>query len=234
MADDFDMAALADYLHLDIAKVTRLAERGKLPGRRVGGDWRFSQAEIHHWLEERIGDSNAGELLRLEAALERAAGGTESILTLAEMLPAEAVALPLAARTRASVMTSMVELAAETGWLWDPEKMATAVRQREELHPTTVDGGVALLHPRRPLSNILAQPFLALGITGQGIPFGDERGRLTDVFFLICSIDDGGHLRTLARLGRLMAEEGFLDELRSAPDGVAARALIVEREQALG
>ena len=152
MADDFDLAALADYLHLDLAKVTRLAERGKLPGRRVGGDWRFSQAEIHHWLEERIGDSNAGELLRLEAALERAAGNTATAFTITDLLPPEAIAVPLAARTRASVMSSMVDLAAGTGWLWDPEKMAAAVRQREELHPTTVDGGVALLHPRRPLA----------------------------------------------------------------------------------
>jgi PTS system nitrogen regulatory IIA component len=59
MADaDFDVDRLAAYLHRMPADITRLAERGKLPGRRVGGAWRFSAAEIHHWMEDRIGLSD--------------------------------------------------------------------------------------------------------------------------------------------------------------------------------
>ena len=116
------------------------------------------------------------------------------------------MAVPLNARTRTSVIDKMVQLAAATGWLWDPDKMAEAVAAREHLHSTALDNGVALLHPRRPQPNILAQPFLAFGRTHRGIPFGDARGRLTDVFFLILSTDDRGHLRTLARLSRLIGD----------------------------
>jgi mannitol/fructose-specific phosphotransferase system IIA component len=56
--DDFDIERLAAYLHMMPAAVMKLAERGKLPGRRVGGEWRFSAPEIHHWLEGRIGLSD--------------------------------------------------------------------------------------------------------------------------------------------------------------------------------
>jgi PTS system nitrogen regulatory IIA component len=62
----------------------------------------------------------------------------------------------------------------------------------------------------------LGQPLLALGKTAGGIPFGSENGQLTDVFFLICSVDDSQHLRTLARLSRLIAAPGFLDAIRDA------------------
>ena len=79
----------------------------------------------------------------------------------------------------------MVEVAARTGWLWDPEKVVEAVRQREEMHPTALDNGVALLHPRRPLPGILGQAFVALGVSSQGIPFGGSRSAMTDIFFLI-------------------------------------------------
>ena len=48
------------------AAVTKLAERGKVPARRVGGDWRFSAAEIHHWLEDRIGASDEDALTQME------------------------------------------------------------------------------------------------------------------------------------------------------------------------
>ena len=100
----------------------RLADRGKLPGRKVGGEWRFSRAEIHHWMERRIGLSDEEELLEVEGVLDRTATQEETEISIGELLPLEAIAIPLAARTAGSVIRSMVDLAAGTGWLWDPEE----------------------------------------------------------------------------------------------------------------
>jgi len=232
--EDFDIESLAAYLHLVPQQVARLANRGKIPGRKVGGQWRFSRAEIHHWLENRIGLTD-DDLVNIEGVLEaeRRAHEQEEIV-IADLLPPAAIAVPLKARTRNSVFNAIVEVAARTDWLWDPEKMAQAIRAREDMYPTALDNGVALLHPRRPMSGILAQPFLALGCTPNGIPFGGGRGGLTDIFFLLCSVDDRGHLRTLARLSRVITTPGFLDELRQAPDANSAHRLIVATEEGLG
>jgi PTS system nitrogen regulatory IIA component len=227
---DFDVSGLARYLHLAPEQVVRLAERGKLPGRKVGGQWRFPKPDVHHWLERRIGASDESELLEVEAVLRHSAPTGEEIC-IADMLPAEAIAVPLPARTRNSVIDSMVELAARTGWLWDTKEMAEAVKAREDLHTTALDSGVALLHPRRPMAKILAQPFLALGRTSAGIPFAGA-DMLTDVFFLICSTEDRGHLQLLARLSRILTAPGFLDALRQAT-AEEARQLIVETEEKL-
>jgi PTS system nitrogen regulatory IIA component len=233
MHEDFDLDSLATYLHLTPPQVARLADRGKLPGRKVGGQWRFSQAEVHHWLENRIGLSDEEELLEMENVLQGSAPAEEQAdISISELLPPEAIAIPLPARTRDSVIRSMVGLALGTGLLWDPEKMADAVRSREEMHPTAMEGGVALLHPRRPMAAILGQPFLALGITSNGIPFGAGMP-LTDIFFLICSVEDRGHLRVLARLSRMLSLPGFFDSLRAVPDAAAARCLIIETEKSL-
>jgi PTS system nitrogen regulatory IIA component len=235
-AEDFDIDRLATYLHLTPPQVSRLADRGKLPGRKVAGEWRFSQADIHHWFENRIGLSDEDELVAVEGVLQRSAakaGETTEEIVIAEMLPPEAIGIPLQARTRNAVFSAMVDLASHTGWLWDPEKMAEAIRSREDMYPTTLDNGVALLHPRRPMSSILGQGFLALGRTNSGIPFGSSRGGLTDVFFLICSVEDRGHLRTLARLSRILAFPGFLESLREAPDAAAAHQLITQTEAGL-
>jgi PTS system nitrogen regulatory IIA component len=232
--DDFDVERLAAYLHLDPSQVARLADRGKLPGRKIAGQWRFSPPEIHHWLEERMGLSTDEELQQMEGALRRPPGRSlEAEIAVAPLLPLDAIAVSLPARTRGSVITSMCELAARTGWLWDPPKMAAAVRAREDMLPTALDNGVALLHPRRPLPNILGQAFLALGCTERGIPFGGERGTLTDIFFLICSVEDRGHLRLLARLSRLFAAPDFLDQLRAATDARTAHDLITQCEATL-
>ena len=229
--DDFDISSLAAYLHVMPAQLVKLAERGKIPGRRIGGDWRFSRPEIHLWLEERIGLSDEQELVAMESTLERVDTSVECDLTLALLMPQEVVSAALPAKTRTRVISAMAELAASTGMLWDPGKMAEAVSSREEMHPTALDIGVALLHPRRPQTSILGQSVVALGVTGSGIPFGGPN--LTDVFFLICATSDHEHLRILARLSRIINDPQWLDMLRAAPDNQAARELILTRDAIL-
>ncbi len=217
MHEDFDVNEMAAYLHLTPQQVLKMAERGRLPGRKIGGQWKFSSAEVHHWLEDRIGLSDEGELAAVESVLNRQATDSEAALELTQLLPAEAVAIPLQARTRSSVIAAMCELVSTTGLLWDPDKMEEAVRAREELHPTALDNGIALLHPRRPQSTILAQSVIGFGRTHHGIPFGG--GGLTDIFFLICSTSDQEHLRILARLSRILAAPDAIDALRETETG---------------
>jgi PTS system nitrogen regulatory IIA component len=228
---DYDVESLARYLHLAPAAIVKMAERGTLPARRIAGGWRFAVGEIHHWLEERIGSADEPDLAKVQGLLDVAAEHAEpATVRISELLLPEAVAIPLPARTRTSVIKAMVELAAATGMLWDAGQMADAVKERENLHPTALDNGVALLHPRRPLGQILGQPLLALGRTQHGIPFGSESGQLTDLFFLICSVDDSQHLRTLARLSRLISAEGFIAALRVAADKETVLLLVKDYE----
>lgn len=228
--EDFTIDSLAAYLHLTPAQVAKLAERDRLPGRKVAGEWRFSPADIHHWLEDRLGLEEEDKLTHVEQVLDKSAPSGEAAISIADLLSTQAIAMPLTAKTRRSVIDSMAELAANTGMLWDPGAMAEAVLSREDMQPTALDSGVALLHPRRPMSNILGEPLLALGISPQGIPFGGAGGTLTDIFFLICSLEDRTHLRTLARLSRMISEPDFLTALREAEDATAVHHAIRERE----
>lgn len=228
---DFDVESLARHLRMDPAQVARMAERGKLPARRIAGQWRFSSAEIHRWWEDRITNCSQEDLVSFESVLQdQTEVSVDPLRSIAEILPLEAIAVPLSAKTRTSVITSMVELGVGTGLLWDGDRMEEAVRAREALHSTALDNGVALLHPERPLASILAQPLLAFGRTWRGIPFGHPRGTMTDIFFLVCSVDACTHLWVLARLSRLIGDPQVLDQLRSAPDAAAVRQLIIDAE----
>lgn len=228
--DDFDVSGLAAYLHMMPARISKLADRGKIPGRRVSGDWRFSRPEILHWLEERIGLSeDDDELAEMESQLERTDVSGGGDVSIAELMPLEAIAVPLQARTHTSTIAAMCNLAAATGMLWDVEKMKDAVAAREAMASTALDNGVALLHPRRPQSSIMGQAIVALGICGSGIPFGNQQGGMTDLFFLICATSDHEYLRILARLSRIVNDQDWLAGLRQAPDAQAARQLVLQR-----
>lgn len=231
---DFDVASLARYLHLSPQQVIRLAERGLIPARKVAGQWRFPRAEVHHWLEQKICSAEDDQQLAEIETVVSQTGALPSethFVSLTDLMPMEAIAIPLKARTRNSVICSMVDLAVRTGVLWDKRTMVKAVLAREAMYPTALENGVALLHPRRPLRSILAQPLLCLGITPSGVPFGGSC--LTDIFFLICSVDDPGHLRVLTRLSRVLSLEGVVEALRSAPDAPTAHQVIRQAEAAL-
>lgn len=229
--EDFDVASLATYLHLTPTQVERMAGRGKLPGRKIGGQWRFSQAEIHHWFEDRIGASDEEELVEVEKVLQAEDKDVEpDEMDFALLVPEQIVFVPLAARTKNSLIQNICAETAKSGVLWDPDKMADAIRSREQLHPTALDNGVALLHPRRPMPGIMGDPFVALGITPNGIPFGGPRGCLSDIFFLIGSTDDRVHLRVLTRLSRIIANPDTLIQLRECESPSEARDILLAAE----
>ena len=215
-AQDLDIDQLAAYLHLTPQQVRRLADRDQLPGRKVSGEWRFAEAEIHSWLENRIGASDSDELQNVQRVVDRWSKSDSDAIELSELLQPEAIESPLSARTRSSVVRRICALAEQTGLLWDSGRMTEAVLAREDLHPTALDSGVAMLHPRRPQTSILGGPLLALGISAQPLPFGNRSGHLTDVFFLICSTDDRVHLQVLAKLSRLISSPDFLSEIRAS------------------
>jgi PTS system nitrogen regulatory IIA component len=92
--EDFDIDSLAKFLHLMPNQVQKMAERGKLPGRKISGQWKFSQAEVHHWLEERIGASDEEELAEVEDVLDRhGEAEAEAPVSVCELLSLESIAV---------------------------------------------------------------------------------------------------------------------------------------------
>lgn len=227
--EDFDIASLAEYLHITPAEARKMAERGRVPGKRIGGQWKFFRQEIHEWFEDRIGVSGDQELVEVEKVFEiQSQKQIVDSFRIPEMMPIELVFSPLLARTKPKVIQLMCDHVAATGMLWDPDKMADAIRKREDLHPTALENGVAMLHPRRPMDSIIGEPFVALGITSSGIPFGGPRGCLTDIFFLLGSTDEAVHLRVLARLSRLIREPDFLDTIRTGESPQHVHAAVTD------
>lgn len=49
-AEVMSVREVAEYLRISVYTVYRLAEQGKLPGRKVGKYWRFHRGAIISWL----------------------------------------------------------------------------------------------------------------------------------------------------------------------------------------
>jgi PTS system nitrogen regulatory IIA component len=219
---------LAVFLQRDARELRKLASRGYLPAHKVSGEYRFHPAEIHHWLETQMPNYTEEELSNLEQGAAVSAQIVEPLLT--SMLSAAAIAVPLHANTKVSILNQLVKVAEQTWQVYDPPAVLQAIKSREEMSSTALCGGVAIPHPRRPLAAALGESLVAFGRTVNPIPFGAPHGGLTDLFFLICCRDDATHLQVLARVSRLLLRSEFLDELRNAESAAAAYQVIETAE----
>jgi PTS system nitrogen regulatory IIA component len=222
---------LARFLHRDAREVLKWASRGYLPSHKIAGEYRFHPAEINHWVETQMHAYTEQELTKLEEGTAGRGQDQQPLLT--SMLSEATVAVPLQAATRASVLKELVKTAEQSWHVYDPAAMLDAIKRREEMGSTALESGVAIPHPQRPLPAALGEAVLAFGRVVNPIPFGAPHGGLTDLFFLVCARDDRTHLRTLARLSRLLLREGFIAELRAAETPAAAFRLIESAEQDL-
>jgi nitrogen PTS system EIIA component len=155
-------------------------------------------------------------------------------LPVASLLAVETVQVPLEARTKRSVLESLIEVAGRTWKIWEPAAVLKAVQEREELMSTAFDQGVAIPHPRQPLADSIEDSVMAFGRTLGGIPCGAPNNSLTDLFFLVVCRDSRTHLHVLARLGRMIQHPEFLQQLREAPDSQAAYDVIIAEDERIG
>ena len=231
-AESFDLADLARYLQRDARDLEKLASRGRLPGRRVAEQWRFNRDEINQWLEQELSDLTDTQLENVEVGVRGGPNQSGELkLLVSRLVSVDTIAVPLEARTAPRVLERLVETANGAWQVYDPEKVLTAVRAREQLHTTALPGGVAIPHPRRPLPDAIGESLIAFGRTASGIAFGGARGSLTDLFFLVLCQSERTHLQVLARLSRMFQREPFFEQLRQATDAAQTLDIIRTMEE---
>lgn len=232
MHDWLTLEELAQFLGRSRPEIEKLVQRGRIPGRKLQQEWQFHATEITHWLEQEMRQYSGSELQNVERAHQESEADIRCPVR--SLLHPETVQVPLEARTKRSVLESLIEVAGRTWQIWKPAEILQAVQQREEVMSTGFESGVAIPHTRNPLSDALGQSVIAFGRTFSGIPFGAPKRQLSDLFFLVLCRDSKTHLHVLARLGRLVQLPGFLDELRRTEDGFAAYEVICSADEQLG
>lgn len=230
----FTLDQVAHYLHLTAAEVERLVKEAEMPHTVRAGKLVFQRGEIDAWASQRILGLPAR---RLDTYHEQTTRSTREIFRhealIPELLAPDYIDLALTAKTKASVIHDVVEVAARTGRLFDPRELQASVEAREALCSTALPEGLALLHARHLEAYRFEGSFLVLGRTLQDIHFGSPDGRPTRLFFLICCEDDRIHLHCLARLCLVAMKTNVVDQLMEAADGADAFERLVAAERSV-
>jgi excisionase family DNA binding protein len=211
---------LAVYLHLDEATVNKLVAAGKIPSIQLERQWRFKKAAIDEWIEQQlVGD---------DESFTDVPDGMK--LPLEDLLPDQAIIPNLRATTPIAVIEELAARAYTNGWLADKPWFVGAVVERESLSSTAMEGGVAFLHTRAKDKGKIARPFLVVGRSWEGIPFGSVDGNPTYLFFLMGLKYDRLHLPILGRLARALRNPATIAKLRSMQSPDQVRALLLKED----
>ncbi len=128
----------------------------------------------------------------------------------------EALVVPaLAGRNKAEVIEELAGAVAHAYPEIDRARLIQALEDRERLNSTALGEGVAIPHGKLPgLKRVVA----AFGRSQKGVDFQSLDGKPTHLFFLLVAPEDsaGAHLKALARISRLLKDEGFRARLLEA------------------
>jgi PTS system nitrogen regulatory IIA component len=235
-ADGMSLRDAAHFLNLSTQEVVKLVETGRLPGVKRTGRWEFNRRALLDHFEQEMGRLPPERLLAVERSLSASDSGAFNAfpkdLLLAPLLCPAGVSLALPARTRASVLAELVNLATKTELVWDAAALLDSIRRREDVCSTALEHGVACPHPRKAPEYCLAESLVVFGRTTSGVPFGALDGRMTDLFFLVCCTDERTHLQVLARLCRMLRNDPVLEALRTAASPEAVIQVLRDAESA--
>ena len=224
----------AQRLHLDMPVLAQLVKRGEAPCTFRGAEPVFSRRELDAWASQRL----LGMTSHNVDLHHRASSRSQTRLSPDEPLVprlfcTDWIEPRLLSKTKPSVLRDMVALAATTNLLYDDAALLRGLEEREGLCSTAIGDGVAFLHMRYHDANLCGDSFVVLGRTARPIFAGAADGQTTDIFFLLCCLDDALHLHVLARLCAMAHGTPLLTELRQSETREDMLAALERSENAL-
>lgn len=114
----------------------------------------------------------------------------------------------------------------------DRDEVVKVLQERERLGSTGIGEGVAIPHGK--LKSI-KQLMISFGRSRAGVEFDSMDGKPAHLFFLLVAPEEsvGVHLKTLARISKLLKNPSVRKRLVEAEDGESLYRIISEEEEQL-
>ncbi len=129
------------------------------------------------------------------------------------------------AKDKEEVLKRISEWAAQAIDGISKEEVLGVLGEREELGSTGIGGGVAIPHAKLPK---LEETVVIVAISKEGVPFDAVDGQPVFAFFVLLAPDNDtvNYLRLLAKVSKLIKQQGFLPKIKKATDQEDVREII--------
>jgi len=153
-------------------------------------------------------------------------------MKIAELLAPAAVVAQMKATGKNAALEELAEAITRAHAGLDRDAILRVLHERERLGSTGIGDGVAIPHGK--LKNV-DQLLLSFGRSRGGVEFDSMDGKPAHLFFLLLASEDsvGIHLKTLARISKLLKNPAIRDALLAADDSADLYRIITEEDSKL-
>ena len=151
---------------------------------------------------------------------------------LSELISPDAVVADMTAADKDAALVELTEALISSGCMQDRDEVLRILQERENLGSTGIGDGVAIPHGKLKDLDRLVMSF---GRSRKGVDFDSMDGKPAHLFFLLIAPEEsvGIHLKTLARISKLLKDQGVRQKLLDARDRDAICSIIFDEESKL-
>jgi len=216
---------LAEYIKLNEKTVIKMAQNGKIPGIKVGNQWRFHLASIDNYLQGQIVQS-PNEDLDLVIQTEN------DIIPLSRLINPGLIDLNMDLDKPDAVLTRLVKIAKDNNISENDQLLLKELRDREKMMSTGIGNGIAIPHPRNPSEKLFKKSNIIFARTLKPINFNAPDDKAVSIFFMICAPNEFVHLRILAKIAKFLNKKEIGNKLMAAENPVKLVQVFLEFERA--
>jgi PTS system nitrogen regulatory IIA component len=153
-------------------------------------------------------------------------------MKIVDLLNPAAITADIKATDKNAVLLELTDALIQVESSLDREEVLRVLQERERLGSTGIGEGVAIPHGKlKDLKNLL----ISFGRSRSGVDFDSMDGKPAHLFFLLIAPEEsvGVHLKTLARISKLLKNPAVRRRLIEAADGPELYSIIAEEEESL-
>ncbi len=153
-------------------------------------------------------------------------------MNIVDLLGPLSIVADLKATDKDGVLSELTDAMMRTATSLNREEVLKVLQERERLGSTGIGDGVAIPHGKlKDLDKLL----ISFGRSRAGIDFDSMDGKPAQLFFLLVAPEEsvGVHLKTLARISKLLKNPGVRRRLVEAASGEDLYRIIAEEEDQL-
>jgi len=213
MKDIMTLEELAAYLRVSERTVYDWANKGEIPGGKIGTSWRFKREDIENWVNQKLSP--------------RIQPGIAGAPSLSAILKPERVVL-LDCKTKVEVLNKLIDLCSDIPKLSSRAELADAVFKREKLMSTGIGLSIAVPHVRL---NSINEVHMAFAVNQSGIEDYESLDNIPVRLIVLIIAGRNQHtsyIQILSRISRLLKSEIIRERLYNCQNAKEIYDIIIE------
>jgi PTS system nitrogen regulatory IIA component len=216
----------AQCLQMPVTTIERWIRQGRIPVKKIGDTCVFSDTALKKWARTH----NLSFCLPGEKQEEKPDPRME---TLSEAIGRGGIYYDIAGDTVEQVIDSAVSAMQQVGSETARRVLYESLVAREQMMSTGIGNGVAVPHPRTPLSNSGIADQMAACFLEKPVDFKAVDKKPVHVLFVLVATTARQHLHLLSRLSFCLRDNSFLALLSQRPEPETLRKKMAEFDQRL-